>query len=146
MRIVGSAVFPKWQQILLDTFELEIVSSDLSAFAGCVGSAVISGIALGRYRDYTEVHRFQRAQRITFPIDEHVRFYREFFPVFEDCYYALSEINRCLPFWVHGLTILSGISHNQDFFLWMIKRDNHKNFLFNLTMHVQNKGLHTQKL
>ena len=38
MRIVGSAVFPEWQQILLDTFELEIVSSDLSAFAGCVGS------------------------------------------------------------------------------------------------------------
>lgn len=96
MRIVESAVFPEWQQILSDTFEMEIVSSDLSAFAGCVGSAVISGIALGRYRDYTEVHRFQRAQRITFPIDEHVRLYREFFPVFEDCYYALSEINRYL--------------------------------------------------
>lgn len=96
MRIVGSAVFPEWQQILSDAFEMEIVSSDISAFAGCVGSAVISGIALGLYHDYSESYRYQRSQRITLPIDENVRLYREFFPVFEDCYYALTEINRYL--------------------------------------------------
>lgn len=96
MRIVGSAAFPEWQQILSDAFEMEISASDHPAFAACVGSAVLAGIALGRYRDYSEVYRFQRAQRITFPIDANVRLYRDFFPVFEDCYYALADINRYL--------------------------------------------------
>ena len=96
MQIVGSAAFPEWQQILSDAFEMDIVSTNISAFAGCVGSAVLSGLALGLFHDYSEVFRFHRSQRITHPISEHVKLYREFFPVFEDCYYALADINRYL--------------------------------------------------
>ena len=58
------------------------------------------------------------------------------------------------PFWVHGLILLSGISHNQNFFLWLIKRDNHIfDFSASIVVHhlfrifvpfVQGIGLHVK--
>jgi len=96
IRLVGSAAFPVWQQILSDVLEAEIVSFDHPSLIGCVGSALICGVALGKFRDYSEAARFQHNQVITLPIAQNVKIYRELFPAFEDCYYALADINRHL--------------------------------------------------
>lgn len=97
-RLVGSAAFPEWQQILSDVLEVEITAPDISAFAGCVGAALLAGMAIGEYRDYSEVYRFHHSQRITSPINANVNVYREIVPAFEDCYYALADINRYISY------------------------------------------------
>ena len=94
--LAGSAASPAWQQIFSDVLELEITSFDNSAFIGCIGCALVCGVALGDYKDYTEVARFQRNPLITRPIEKNVKLYQEMFPTFEDCCCALADISRHL--------------------------------------------------
>lgn len=96
MRLVGSGSSPQWQQILSDVFEMEISSSDVTGNVACVGAAVVAGVAIGAYKDYSEITRFHHNQRITIPIAENIEIYRELLPAFEDCYYALQDINQHL--------------------------------------------------
>ncbi len=96
MRLVGRGCSPQWQQILSDVFELNITSSDVTGLAACVGAAVVAGVAAGFYRDYSECSRFHHNQLITTPIEENIEIYRELLPAFEDCYFALRDINQHL--------------------------------------------------
>ena len=96
MRLSGSGSSPQWQQILSDVFEMEITSSDITGNVACVGVAAVAGVAAGFYRDYSEIARFHHNQRVTTPIEENIEIYRELLPAFEDCYFALQDINQHL--------------------------------------------------
>lgn len=96
MRVVGSGVSRQWQQILSDILEMDIISSDVTAYVGCVGVAVLAGIGAGIYKDYSEITRFHHNEFITTPVQEHVEVYQELLPAFEDCYTALQDINQHL--------------------------------------------------
>ncbi|MEA4933439.1 MAG: FGGY family carbohydrate kinase, partial [Lawsonibacter sp.] len=96
MRLVGSGCSPQWQQILSDVFEMNIISSDVTGQVACVGAALVAGVATGIYRDYSESSRFHHNQLITTPIEENIEIYRELLPAFEDCYFALQDINQHL--------------------------------------------------
>ena len=96
MCLVGSATSRVWQQILSDVLETEIVSFDHSGLIGCIGSAVICGIALGEFNNYSDVYYFRKNPIITLPIEKNVKIYQELFPAFEDCYYALADISKHL--------------------------------------------------
>lgn len=96
MCLMGSGCSLQWQQVLSDVLEMDIVSSDVAPFVACVGAAVVAGVGAGLLRDYSEASRFHRNQRITTPIAEHMEIYQELLPAFEDCYYALQDINQHL--------------------------------------------------
>lgn len=96
MQMVGAGCSPLWQQMFSDIFEMDIISSDVTWDAACVGVAVVAGVAAGIYKDYSEVSRFHHKQIITTPIQENVEIYRELLPTFEDCYFALEDINQHL--------------------------------------------------
>lgn len=96
MRLVGSGTSPQWQQILSDVFETDITSSNVTGNVACVGAAVVAGVATGLYKDYSEIARFHHDQLITTPIEENIEIYRELLPAFEDCYFALQDINQHL--------------------------------------------------
>lgn len=96
MRLVGGGTSPQWQQILSDVLEMDIVSSDVTQNIGCVGVAIIAGVATGIYKNYAEVTRFHHNQMITTPVEDHMEIYRELLPAFEDCYLALQDINQHL--------------------------------------------------
>lgn len=96
MYLVGAGRSLCWQQILSDVFEMDITSSDVTWNAACVGAAVVAGKAIGVYQDYSEASRFHHNHLITTPIEENVEIYRELLPAFEDCYFALQDINQHL--------------------------------------------------
>lgn len=96
LRLVGNGVSPQWQQILSDVLEMDLISSDVTTNVGCVGVAMLAGVAAGIYSDHTSIARFHHNQFITTPIQEHVEVYQELIPAFEDCYLALQDINQHL--------------------------------------------------
>ncbi len=96
MCLVGSAASQAWQQILSDVLEVEITAFDHSSLIGCIGSAVICGVALGELSNYSDVYYFRQNPTITLPIGKNVKMYQEIFPAFEDCYYALADISKHL--------------------------------------------------
>ena len=93
---MGNGVSPQWQQILSDVLEMDLISSDVTTNVGCVGVAMLAGVAAGIYSDHTSIARFHHNQFITTPIQEHVEVYQELIPAFEDCYLALQDINQHL--------------------------------------------------
>ena len=96
MCLVGSAASQAWQQILSDVLEVEITAFDHSSLIGCIGSAVICGVALGELSNYSDGYYFRQNPTITLPIEKNVKMYQEIFPAFEDCYYALADISKHL--------------------------------------------------
>ena len=96
MRLTGSGCSPQWQQVLSDVLEMDIVSSDAANHVACVGAAAVAGVATGLLQDYSDVSRFHHNQRITTPIEANTEIYQELLPAFEDCYYALQDINEHL--------------------------------------------------
>ena len=96
MMLMGRGCSPQWQQVLSDVLEMDIVSSDVADCVACVGAAVVAGVGVGLLSDYSEVARFHHSQRVTSPNPEHMEIYRELLPAFEDCYYALQDINQHL--------------------------------------------------
>lgn len=94
--LAGNGSFLQWQQILSDVMETDITSFAESGNVKCIGAALIAGIAIGAYQDYSEIARFHHDQVITSPIRQNVKVYQELLPAFEDCYYALQDINRHL--------------------------------------------------
>lgn len=96
MCLMGHGSSPQWQQVLSDVLEMDIVTSDAADYVACVGVAVVAGVAVGLFRDYSEVRRFHHNQRIITPIPENMEIYQELLPAFEDCYYALQDINQHL--------------------------------------------------
>lgn len=96
IRMVGEGSNPQWQQIIADVFDRPIISTNVTWEVGCVGVAAIAGVGAGVYRDFSDINRFHKINRITSPIQENVEIYRELLPAFEDCYYALKDINQHL--------------------------------------------------
>lgn len=94
--LMGDQCSLPWQQILSDVMEMDIVRSDASGDASCVGAAVAAGVGAGLFSDYGAAARFHHDQYITTPIPENMELYRELLPAFEDCYYALQDINQHL--------------------------------------------------
>lgn len=97
LRMVGTcADSVAWRQILADVLDKPILVSDVRGGVGCVGSALLAGVGAGFYHDFDAIDLFHHHQEIVDPVEENVLRYRELIPAFEDCYYALSEINRHL--------------------------------------------------
>lgn len=96
MYLMGEHCSLQWQQILSDVMEMDIVSSDAAGYAACIGAAVAAGVGADLYPDYSVASRFHHNQRITTPIAENMEVYQELLPTFEDCYYALQDINQHL--------------------------------------------------
>ncbi|HEX3027339.1 MAG TPA: FGGY-family carbohydrate kinase [Clostridia bacterium] len=97
MRITGGGAKSRvWRQIFADVLDMPIIKTNIGDEAGSLGTAVLAGIGIGLYRDYSVIQSFHKIEEITYPIPSNVSVYQKMQPVFEDSYRALTGINHRL--------------------------------------------------
>ena len=64
--------------------------------ATSISAAMIAGVGIGLYPDFSEVSRFLHTKDTFHPIPEHVEVYNQLKPLFDQGYYALEGLFRGL--------------------------------------------------
>ena len=79
-------------QILADTLNVSLTRPNHVETATSIAAAMIAGVGIGIYKDFSQVSRFLRMKDTTVPIPEHVKIYEEKLPVFDKAYYCLEKM------------------------------------------------------
>ncbi|MDO5553437.1 MAG: FGGY-family carbohydrate kinase [Planctomycetia bacterium] len=93
MRVIGGgAKGAIWRQIMADVYDCPIHKLNVLEEATSMGAAVIGGVAVGMFDDFSAIERFIRVDDIIEPNAEHVAIYQRLLPVFDQCYHALVPV------------------------------------------------------
>lgn len=79
-------------EILSDVMDVILHTPSNVEEATSIGAAVIAGVGVGIYSDFSEVKRFLQFEQTYQPAPEHVAVYDERKPVFDKAYYCLEEL------------------------------------------------------
>lgn len=96
----GGADSPMWRRILADVFGLTVVTSDAAGHAGALGIAVIAGVAVGVFDDYSAVQRFHHHITETKPVEENVFRYQALKRIFSEARQALVPVDHHISRWM----------------------------------------------
>lgn len=94
--IGGGARSAVWAQLLADVFDKPIQVLDLAADATAWGAAVVGGIGIGLYKDWSIAAARSQVTRTYEPDAQHVARYADLLANFSKAYYALEPINEQL--------------------------------------------------
>jgi xylulokinase len=84
MVVVGGASrSPLWRQIFADTFEIEILKTNVGQEAGSLGAAAVAAVACGLWSDFNRIDQVHQLESVTRPNPANVRIYRQLLPVFQ---------------------------------------------------------------
>jgi xylulokinase len=86
----GGANSMVWRQIVADILNVECVFAESSKGAP-VGNAVMAGVGVGIYKDYTVVKNWVELGDRSVPNPENVALYKKFHSMYRDLYAALKE-------------------------------------------------------
>lgn len=90
--IGGGAKGRVWRQIMADIFDAKILVPTLLEEAGSMGAAIIGGVGAGVFKDFTVVDRFLEIDSTQMPHPQSVESYGPYKEVFNDSYFALTEV------------------------------------------------------
>lgn len=92
--IGGGAKGEVWQQMMADIFNTEIHIPEVLEEAGSMGAAVIAGVGVGMYKDFTAIDKFINITKTVKPNPEAVKAYANCKDDFELYYQALKNVYR----------------------------------------------------
>lgn len=87
----GGAKSEVWQQIMADIYDAKIKVPRLLEEGGSMGAAVVGGVGVGIYPDFSAIDRFMKIDKIQMPDRENVEKYREIKKIFDKYYFALED-------------------------------------------------------
>lgn len=90
--IGGGAKGEVWRQMMADVFRTRILVPTLLEEAGSMGAAVIGGVGTGLFPDFTAIDRFLKTAFLREPDLAAAKAYDGVKPVFDACYFALSDV------------------------------------------------------
>ncbi len=96
MLIGGGANSPILRQMMADIYEMEMLIPDKLDEATSMGAAIVAGKGVGLYDSLDVIDRFLEIKEVLRPIKENTEFFRELMKVFEECYFALEQVNGAL--------------------------------------------------
>lgn len=88
----GGAKGDVWQQILADVFQTKIQVPEMLEEGGSMGAAVIGGVGVGLFKDFSAVNRFYKINQERTPDESLAKLYREKREVFDELYRALEPV------------------------------------------------------
>ncbi len=88
----GGAKSEVWQQIMADIYDAEIKVPRLLEEGGSMGAAVIGGVGVRVYPDFSAIERFMKIDQVKAPDRESVKKYGEIKKIFEQYYSALKDV------------------------------------------------------
>jgi len=84
MRVVGGGAKSRlWRQILADVYNTEIVLTNIGQEAAALGAAIVGGVAVGLWKDFTVVDEISKVISVSEPNPENVQKYEEILPIFK---------------------------------------------------------------
>ena len=90
--IGGCAQNPVWRQMMADIYQAEIRVPNYLEEATSMGAAILAGIGAGVFKDFSVIDRFVRIEQTVQPIQENVKKYEAWMPVFDKAYHALCDM------------------------------------------------------
>ena len=88
----GGAKGDVWQQILADVFQTKIQVPEVLEEGGSMGAAVIGGVGVGLFKDFSAVNRFYKINQERIPDETLKDLYQEKRKVFDELYDALKPM------------------------------------------------------
>ena len=88
----GGAKGDVWQQIMADVFQTKIQVPEVLEEGGSMGAAVIGGVGVGLFEDFSAVNRFFQINQERTPDENLAELYREKREVFDELYHALEPV------------------------------------------------------
>lgn len=93
MRLVGGGgKSPIWRQILADVFQIPIGVSNIGQEAAALGAAMIGGVGVGLWKDFTVVDDLTEVLHHCEPRPEASARYQQLLPIFKDAVAAISDL------------------------------------------------------
>ncbi len=90
VRIVGGGGKSRlWRQILADVFGSKVIMTNIGQEAAALGAAMIGGVGVGIWKDFTIVDELTEVQSVSSPEPKNVRIYKQMLPIFK---YAVAQI------------------------------------------------------
>jgi len=86
----GGSKSKLWRQIFADTYNSNIVKTNIGQEAGSLGAAAIAAVGAGFWKDFSKVDKIKQIREITEPIPENVDKYKKIKKIFKKArkYYA----------------------------------------------------------
>lgn len=92
MALGGGAKGSVWRQIMADIYNADILVPSTLEEAGSMGAAVIGGVGVGLFADFSSVDRFIEIKAKHLPSPDAVRIYAPVKEKFDACYLALKDV------------------------------------------------------
>jgi xylulokinase len=93
IRVVGGGgKSPLWRQILADVFQSRVIMTNIGQEAAALGAAMIGGVGVGLWRDFTIVDELTEVISVCEPQPGNAERYRQLLPIFRDAVSAISGI------------------------------------------------------
>jgi xylulokinase len=97
IRIVGGGGKSRlWRQILADVFNAKIILTNIGQEAAALGAAMIGGVGVGIWKDFTIVDELTEVQSVSSPEPKNVRIYKQMLPIFKYAVAQISDVCRQL--------------------------------------------------
>jgi len=92
MALGGGAKGAVWRQIMADIYDTKITVPGILEEAGSMGAAVIGGVGVGLYKDFSAIERFIDIKSEHLPNPDAVKVYEKSRKHFDACYDALKDV------------------------------------------------------
>lgn len=93
VRLVGGGGKSRlWRQILADVFDSRVIMTNIGQEAAALGAAMIGGVGVGLWKDFTVVDELTRMVSVSEPRPEKVAIYAQMLPIFKDAVAQISGV------------------------------------------------------
>jgi len=97
MFLVGGGSKSKlWRQIFADTYNMDIIKTNIDQEAGSLGATAIAAVGAGIWEDFEKILEIHKVEDITKPINENVNIYNKLKPAFEYLRKSQAKIGEIL--------------------------------------------------
>lgn len=90
--IGGGAKSPVWRQMMADIYQTDILIPNYLEEATSIGAAILGGIGVGLFRDFSVTERFIHTVGVVHPDERNRKRYQEWMQVFDRAYWALEDL------------------------------------------------------
>ena len=88
----GGAKGAVWRQIMADIYNAKILVPSVLEEASSMGAAVIGGVGVGLFKDFTAINHFIEINSVHTPNPQAVAEYAPVKELFDECYFALKDV------------------------------------------------------
>jgi len=92
----GGSKSALWCQIFADTYNMNIIKTNIGQEAGSLGAAAVAAVGTGLWKDFSRIDEINKVIHITKPIPENVKIYNLLKPVFDKLRKSQSTIGELL--------------------------------------------------